>query len=153
MTPRTDPTHRVDETITRTPHAPHDPDETAGQHPTPDPTHPTDLDPTFSSPSLQGRKRGQAPQNPGRRARNTAARATFQAARNRGLVRRHAAKLEHLRAQTITITRDDLASALNFARCPACQRAAELEVSLDPAGRLDWEARTTHTDDCTGGAA
>ncbi|MCU1685317.1 MAG: hypothetical protein JWQ81_6056 [Amycolatopsis sp.] len=33
---------------------------------------------------------------PGRRARNQAARVVFQVARDRGLVRRHAMKLQHL---------------------------------------------------------
>lgn len=105
MTSRNDPTHRADETISRTPHAPHDPQETAGHDLTRDLTHLTHPDLTFSSPSLQGRERDQAPETPeeptarpiGRRAQNRAARGAFQAARDRGLVLRHQAKLRHLR--------------------------------------------------------
>lgn len=90
---------------------------------------------------------------PGRRRQASAARAAMQEARDAGLAQRHAAKLAHLKARTLTVPAEALTDALSAARCPTCQHPAEIEIGLDVAARLEWRARTTHTDDCEGGPA
>lgn len=87
----------------------------------------------------------------GRRRQAAAARSAMQEARDAGLAQRHAAKLEHLKARTLTVPAEALTDALSAARCQTCQHPAAIEIGLDVAARLEWRAIPGHTTDCTGG--